>query len=685
MGTYRIGVDVGGTFTDVVVYCEQTARLTYAKVPSIPGRQHEGVLNGITRALALAGARPAEVALFTHGTTVATNALLEQKGARTGLITTRGFRDVLAIGRQTRPRLYDFRARRPPPLIPRARRFEVRERMLFTGEPVEAVDLEEVRVAARRLHEAGTESVVIGFLHSYANDAHERAAADAVLREAPELCVSTSAAVLAEHREYERFSTAAVNAYVEPVLRHYLGALEHECDVLGLGSGVHVMQSNGGLMPAFSARGDRAVHTVLSGPAGGVLAAQFIGELAGFRNIMAIDMGGTSFDVSLVLDGRAGTALDNEVAGYPIRAPMFDIVTLGAGGGSIAWIDDGGALRVGPQSAGAHPGPACYGRDGEDATVTDAHLVLGRLDPSRFLGGEMTLEERAAKRTIQNRVAEPLGLSVEAAAWGILEVANASMLRGMRVMTVERGHDPRDFVLMAFGGAGPLHAVDLARAAGIPKVLFPAAPGLACAFGLLTADVRHDFVTTLLRPAAALTAEELASLYSDLEAQARAQAERDRLEPGRLLFVRHADVRYAGQGAELTVPVAVVDPGAIAEAFEGLHRRTFGYWHDGRPTEIVSLRLGSAAAFPRPSFARGPSGDSVASYGAEPSSALIGERRVIIDRSGRTAVYRMYAREQLGPGHRIDGPAIVIQLDSTIVLDVRETVVDPYGNLIATV
>ena len=451
------------------------------------------------------------------------------------------------------------------------------------------------------------------------------------------------------------------------MLRRYVRALEQECEALGLGSGVYVMQSNGGLMPASSARGDRAVHTALSGPAGGVLAAQFIGGLARFRHITAIDMGGTSFDVSLIRDGAAGIALDNEIAGYPIRAPMFDIVTLGAGGGSIASIDGGGALRVGPRSAGARPGPACYRCGGTDATVMDAHLVLGRLDPRRLLGGEMVLDEAAARQVIEERIARPLRLSVEAAAWGILEVANATMLRGMRVMTVERGHDPREFVLMAFGGAGPLHAVDLARAVGIPRVLFPLVPGLACAFGLLAADVRHDFVTTVLRPTAAVTADDLAAPFAALEARARDQADRERIPAAGLSFVRHADVRYIGQGTELTVPVAQFDPAEIARAFETAHRRTFGYAHEGRGTEIVSLRLGSIAPLPRPAFAAGRSG------GSDPSTALVGERRVVTNRSGETAVYPIYARERLGPGHRIAGPAIIVQLDSTIVLDGPET------------
>ncbi len=675
--TYRLGIDVGGTFTDVVLFCEQTGKLTYAKVPSVPDRQHEGVLHGMARVLA--EARASDVVLFTHGTTVATNALLERRGARVGMITTRGFRDVLAIGRQARPKLYDFRARRPAPLIPRAWRFEVGERVLATGELAGAVDQDEVRRVARQLVENGVESIVIAFLHSYVNPANEHAAARIVAEESPGVCLSLSSAVLPEHREFERFSTTAVNAYVEPILRRYVAALEEECETLGLRSGVYVMQSNDGLMPASSARGDRAVHTVLSGPAGGVLAARFIGGLAGFRNVMAIDMGGTSFDVSLVLDGRVGVTLEGEIGGYPIRAPMFDIVTLGAGGGSVAWVDDGGALRVGPRSAGAKPGPACYGRGGTEATVTDAHLVLGRIDPGRFLGGEMSLDERAARKVIEERIAGPLKLSTEAAALGILEVANAAMLRGMRVMTVERGHDPRDFVLMAFGGAGPLHAVDLARAIGISRVVFPLVPGLACAFGLLTADVRHDFVATVLRPTATVRAEELEAQFAALKAQARAQAEREGIPAAGLAFLCHADVRYAGQGSELTVPVGAISPEEIARTFEAVHRRTFGYAHEGRATEIVSLRLGSVATLPRPRLQHGRAGSSDA------SAAIVGQRRIVTDRSGATALYPVYERERLAPGHRIIGPAIVTQLDATIILYGPEAVVDPHGNLVARV
>lgn len=678
MSTYRLGIDVGGTFTDVVLLCEQTGRLTYAKVPSVPGRQDEGVLHGIVRALEVSGARAPEVVLFTHGTTVATNALLERRGAVVGMVTTRGFRDVLAVGRQTRPKLYDFRARRAPALVPRERRLEVEERVLPTGEVRRPVDLAGVGEAARRFRDDGVEAIVVAFLHSYANPAAERAAAEVLARECPDASIVLSSAVLPEYREFERFSTAVVNAYVEPVLCRYVAALERECDAIGLGSAVHVMQSNGGLMPAASARGERAVHTVLSGPAGGVLAAQFIGRLAGFRNIMAIDMGGTSFDVSLVHDGEVGVALDNEVAGYPIRAPMFDIVTLGAGGGSIAWIDSGGALKVGPHSAGAIPGPACYGRGGREPAVTDAHLVLGRLDPARFLGGAMKLDAQAARRAVEERVARPLGVSVEAAARGILDVANAAMLRGMRVMSVERGHNPRDFVLMAFGGAGPLHAMDLARAAGIPRVLFPPAPGLACAFGLLTADIRHDFVTSVLRPTESVTAADLAGYFAELKERAHAQARTEHVEAA-LSFARQADLRYVGQGSELSVPVDALDPARIAEAFEALHRRTFGYAHDGARTEIVNVRLASRAALARPVVLPG------SSSGPDASGALVGERRVVMDAHGAEAVYPVYDRARLRSEHRIAGPAIIVQLDSTIVMDGSEAHVDPYGNLIAAV
>ena len=525
---YRLGVDVGGTFTDLALYDADTNRLEFAKTPSTPDNQAVGVAAGIAELARRYGVMPEQVDFFIHGTTVATNTLLERKGAVTALVVTAGFRDVLQIGRQERPSLYDWRIRRPEPLAPRRLRFEVAERVVHTGEVLTPLTGAEIDRVVARLAAADVDAIAVCLLHSYANPAHERALGEALRRSLPGVTVALSHEVLPEFKEYERMSTTAINAYVSPVMERYLRRLEHTISDAGLKSELYIMQSNGGTMGVETAI-ERPVHTIMSGPAAGVIGAAAIARQAGHANAISIDMGGTSFDVSLCYQGEVRQTQESEIERLPIRVPMVDVHTLGAGGGSIAWIDAGGALRVGPSSAGAVPGPACYGSGGTQATVTDANVVLGRLGESGLLGGAMPLDAALARMAVRERIADPLGIGVEEAAEGIVQVVNASMVKGIRVVSVSKGYDPREFCLVAFGGAGPLHASELAEEMDIPRVLVPVAPGVTSALGLLVADLRHDFARTVLRPGTDITPRELTYWFELMEtAGARADGPRGR-------------------------------------------------------------------------------------------------------------------------------------------------------------
>ena len=601
---YRLGVDVGGTFTDLAFHNVDTDELEFAKTPSTPENQAAGVANGINQLIERLDVSPAEIEFFSHGTTVATNTLLERKGAKCALIVTRGFRDVLQIGRQDRPHLYDWRIQKPEPIVPRHLRFEVTERILYTGEvatPLDEGDLEDV---IARLGAADLDAVAVCLLHSYANPAHERAVGEAIRAALPDLTVSLSCDVVPEFKEYERMSTTAINAYVAPVMVRYLRRLQASIADLGIPSDVHIMQSNGGTMTAGLAV-EKPVHTILSGPAAGVIGSVAIASQAGEANSISVDMGGTSFDISLCYRGEVRRTQDSEIERLPVKVPMVDIHTLGAGGGSIAWIDPGGALRVGPQSAGAEPGPACYGRGGSEATVTDANLALGRLNSESFLGGRLGLDAELARDAIRQRIADPLGMTVEEAAEGIVRVVNAGMIKGIRVVSVAKGYDPREFCLVTFGGAGPVHASELAAELDIPRVLVPIAPGVTSALGLLMADLRDDLVRTILRPSDELEVSELNSRFAEMEAEAAATMEREGVAEDDVVLVRVADVRYLGQGFELEAPVGAgeLDDDDLAQVYERFHEahtQLYGYAQRDSRMEIVNLRLTSLARMPRP-------------------------------------------------------------------------------------
>ncbi len=634
-----LGVDIGGTFTDFVLV--RDGRLRIYKVPSTPADPSDGFLRGVEELGVPAGAR------YVHGSTVATNALLERRGARAALLTTGGFRDVLELGRQTRTGLYDLAPRKPRPLLPREHCFEVPERVDRHGAVLVPLDEAALEAALDRVTAMGAESLAVVFLFSFANPEHERRAGERA--RARGLSVSLSSEILPEYREYERASTTAANAYVAPLMDRYLGRLDRRLQERGR-ERLQIMQSNGGVISVETARRE-AVRTVLSGPAGGVMGAWKVAGLSGFRRIVPFDMGGTSTDVSLI-DGAPTTSPEGSVSGLPVRTPMLDIHTVGAGGGSLVRVDAGGGLRVGPESAGADPGPAAYGR-GTRATVTDANLVLGRLRPGSFLGGRMELDPERARAA----VAEPagaLGLSVAAMAAGIVRVANVQMARALRRVSVERGHDPRQFCLVAFGGGGPLHACELAEETGMPTVLIPRYPGILSALGMLLSDIRKEYSRTVMRPVGEALAG-LDALFRELEARAAAELRAEGVGEGAILLERRLDARYRGQSYEISIPAGELAPQTVADAFHQAHHQRFGYASPGAPCEVVNLRLHAVGRTVAPELPRGSR--------VETSPAPCATQPVYVRDSWQECP--VYDRETLQPGQEVVGPALLVQEDTT--------------------
>lgn len=594
MGT-AIGIDIGGTFIDLVLV--DRGRLRVVKVPATPEAPEVGVLSCLADLIARGAIDAGDVERIAHGSTVATNALLESRWAKTALITTSGFRDVLEIGRQDRPSLYDLFFESPRPIVPRDLRFEVRERVDAHGEILVPLEEEDVRGLVQRLREERVEAIAVSFLFSFLDPGHERRTRE-ILQESLDLPVTLSSDLLPECREYERTSTTVVSAALRPVIGDYLSSLEKGAKEIGLSAVWQVMQSSGSITRAGRAEEEPA-RIVLSGPAAGVEGARVVGRLSGSLDLITLDMGGTSCDVSLIQGGDVSRTTSGEVGGHPVAFPMVDVHTIGAGGGSVAWLDSGGALRVGPRSAGASPGPACYGRGGTAPTVTDAHLLLGHLLPDRALGGLNRLDVRAVREAMK-AIAVPLRLSVEEAALGVLEVADSAMERAIRLISIERGHDPRAFSLLGFGGAGPLHAVSLARHLSIPQVIIPAAAGVLSALGLLAAEVGRDLSQGLVRP---LRDVDPVALQCTLEAL-RLRGERDLLSDGvpreAMFFQALADLRYLGQSHEITLPLSGSPKDAsflaLAEqAFHEEHRRRYGHAAPGEPIELVSLRVRATA------------------------------------------------------------------------------------------
>ena len=685
MNGWRIGIDTGGTFTDVVAVLDGEVRT--AKVSSTPPRFDDGVLAGIEAV----GVDVDRILLLAHGTTVTTNAVITKTGARTGLITTAGFRDVLELRRHNSADLYDILWDPPEPLVPRERRLEVAERVDYAGSVVTGLDEEQVAAALERLEVEEIEALAVCFLHAYANPSHERRVRELVRARRPDLYVSLSSDLLREPQEFERTSTTVANSYVGPILARYVERLEQRLVAGGFRGRLMIMHSGGGLLTSRAAVAVPA-RTVTSGPAAGAMAAQSFGSsgapAAGARaaealaaaarrdHVISLDMGGTSADIAVVRDGR--TLLINEYSpefGLPIRFPSVDLLTIGAGGGSIAWVDPAGAARVGPQSAGAVPGPACYGRGGSDATVTDANVVLGRLPERTRLAGSLELDAAAAQAAVE-RFGAPLGLSAEQAALGILEIANSNMARAIRVMTVERGLDPRLFVLVAFGGAGPLHACELASELAIGEVLVPLAPGVTSALGTLYVDVIHDVGRSHIVPLRILDPAAVEALFVELEAEAVRLLEEDLVAPERRRLERTLDLRYLGQIKTLTIDVEEgrFDAAALErahDAFLAEYRRRYHYATDEIELELSVVRVRGRGVHDRPALPPSPTTGE-----AEP----VDRRRVHFRRG--VADTPALRREGLGPTAVLDGPVIVEQIDTTTLVPPGWRLeVDVAGNL----
>ena len=680
----RVGVDSGGTFTDICMFDEATGNVHVWKVSSTPQDPSMGIATGIEQGLLevsrIAG-RKTEVIYFGHGTTVATNALIVGRGAETGMITTAGFRDVLELRRQKRDSLYDLQTEKPTILARRDKRLEVRERVRFDGSILIPLEEAEVRETARRLRDAGIRSIAVCFLFSYLEPRHELMVKRILAEEIPDAFISVSHEVAPEFREYERFSTTVVNAYLGPIMQSYLSRLRPRLAEIGVSAPAHLTQSNGGIISSDSAQRFPA-RTVLSGPAAGVMGALAVGRLARIDNVITFDMGGTSTDVSLIDGGKPQVANDAVVHGYPLKLPMLDIHTVGAGGGSIASIDAGGLLRVGPRSAAADPGPICYDRGNMDEpTVTDANVVLQVLNPTHLLDGRLAINQAKARQAIA-RLGERLNLGVMETAQGIISVVVANMAKAIRVISVERGYDPRDYSMLAFGGAGPIHAVRMARALDIPRVIVPKYPGILCALGLLLTDLRTSTSLTRLRPLSDDQAGRIEQDFAMLEARAGAWFEEEGIEPERRVVIRSIDMRYGGQGYELNIPCTAgrIDAAALTglrEAFERAHRQAYGYVAEAEPIQVTTVRVEAVGLVPKAEFKPEPPTT------ARVADAITGWRKVWLPEAHGFTDCPIYDRRRLGNGHSITGPAIVDQMDSTtLVLPDQNAVVDPFLNLI---
>lgn len=685
---YRLGVDVGGTFTDLLLVGDENGELFRVKTPSTPADPSQGVLVGVDRVCEDAGITPGDLAHVQHGTTVTTNALLEAKGARVGLITTRGFGQILHLARSQTPGPlagWIIMVKPEPPASLQDTR-EAEERMSARGEVVEPVDREQVKGVVRELVDSGVESLTVSLINSYTNPAHEVEIKEIIEELYPGFPVTLSADVLPEFREYERTLTACMNSYVRPRVQAYVNSLESALQGRGVAGDLNLLRSDAGLMTAQLAS-ERPIYGVLSGPSGGVAGALYVARRAGYDDVLTFDMGGTSTDVALCQDGQPtverqtevpyGLGLPGEV--IPIKVPSLNVRSVGAGGGSIAHVPEvTGALRVGPQSAGADPGPACYGRGGQEPTVTDANVVVGHLPP-QLLGGEMQLDVEAAKAAVQ-KVGDALGLDVYQAAEGILDIVNENMAGALRLVSVQRGYDPRGFALVAFGGAGPMHANAVARVMGSFPVIVPPAPGLLCATGDLVADFRNEFARTFIRTTDEVTGDEVRSMLEQLGEEARSWLTREGIEPEQQRLAFNVDMRYYRQGYEIPVeidPALLAGNGTamLADRFNALHEQFYRFKMEDSATEIVNLRAIGYGEVPKPRLLQASGSD------VDASGAVIDEHEVYFQRAWLPT--KLYDRSRLTPGNRIDGPAIVTEFDSTtVVLAGYRAEVDQFLNLI---
>lgn len=683
----RIGVDVGGTNTDLVLECGKG--VFYHKIPTTLRNQSIGVVEGMKALCIKADIEPREVETIVHGTTTATNITIERNGSECGMLTTHGFRDILHIGRHKRPFNFSLHFDVPwqsQPLVKRRNRIAIAERIVPpSGDIATPLDEDAVRKACALFRRRGIGSVVIGFMFAFLNDAHERRARQIVLEELPDAYVTLSSEVAKVMREYERFSTAAMNSYVGPKTAFYLNDLEARLRAAGVGSKLRIMQSNGGVS-TVEACTKRPIRILMSGPAGGVIGGASEGEMAGVANIITVDIGGTSADISTIPDGtvKIMNPRDTYVGGHPVLTPMIDLVTIGAGGGSVAYIDAAGGFNVGPRSAGSEPGPACYGRGGEEPTVTDAQVVLGRLDPDLALGGDLRLDPDLARKAIDEKIARPLGVSVVDAALGILKIVNNNMALAIRSNSVARGIDPRGFSIMPFGGAGPLHGVALAEAVSAKDVLVPVAPGITAAVGLLKSDLRYEHTESGLVELGRATAADIARLNAARESLRKAAAadlDADGIAREDQLIALVAECRYRGQGFELRAampegPVTAENKSVIADSFHAQHLLDYGYSYPDQEVEVITVRVIGSAAVRRIAIPKIASAE-----GASPDRALMFVRQTTFD-DGRTLETPRYARRKLLAGHRIEGPALLIQHDSnTLVPPGYVAEVLEHGNL----
>lgn len=691
---FRIGCDIGGTFTDILLINEETGNISLIKRPSTPRNPGDGALKGIIRAIETTHTRPEEIDYICHATTIATNAIVGQvELPKVGLITTKGYRDLVEIGRQIRPDPYDLFVDKPRPLVPRYLRKEVYERITSDGRILRELNEREVRKAVKELAAEHVEAIAVCTLFSFLNSRHEERIGEIIREEWPEAVVSLSHEVLPEFREYERASTTLINTYLLKIVDRYLGSLEEGLREIGVKTDLLIMQSSGRTMASKMAR-KKPVYILESGPAAGAIAAAYVGRAIGHPNLVSFDMGGTTAKACLIEEGWPKTSTDFEVggkvaegrilrgSGWPVKIPVTDLVEISAGGGSIAWIDSGGGLKVGPQSAGAYPGPSCYGEGGLEPTVTDAYVVLGVINPDYFLGGEMPIDAMLARSAVKAKVAGPLGMDEVEAASGIAEVANANMMRALRIVSVERGRDPRELALMAFGGAGPMVAGSLMEELRFQSVIIPEAPGLFSAYGLLVTDIGHDYVLTRVGKTDEIDPEALNRGYNGLEEEGLKDLTSEGFSCDRMVMKRSADMRYLGQSFELevSVPIGKITKNmlkAMEMRFHAVHRKRYGYAHAKEPTEVVNLRVAAVGVTPKMKLRR------QRKRRRDPGGALKGVRPIYFRKRGDYVRCPIYDRYRLYHGNVVEGPAVIEQRDSTTVVNPGcEAVIDGYRQIL---
>jgi N-methylhydantoinase A len=674
----RFAIDTGGTFTDIVVFDERAGTFSMDKVLTTPHNTLEGVLEAIKKAeIDLREVRR----FFVHGSTTALNALLERKGVRTAYLSTKGFRDVPEIMRFNRPEMYNPKYHKPPQIVPRHLRFEVTERVNARGEVLVPLDESELRGVARTLRKENIAALAICLLHSFKNPAHERRAREIILEECPELSIAISSLVAAEHREFERGMTTILNAYLAPVVERWIGDLQRELNTRAFAGEIVLTKSDGGGLTADSAKSS-AINMLLSGPAGGVIGGAYMAKLLGQPNLITMDVGGTSFDIALIKNGEAAVQRETKVSGYPILISNLDIRTIGAGGGSLARIDRAGALQVGPQSAGAVPGPMCYGRGGAQPTVTDALLVNGLMDPSNFLGGTISLDLDAAVQGIAEQIARPLGLDLHRASSGILRIVMSNMAEAIKDIAAESGDDPRDFAMLCFGGGGPLFGPYLMDELSLPAAVVPLLPAAFSAWGMLMIDLRHDVAQTIAQPLSRVTLTDLERQFVTLESQGKGLLRREGVPEERWQLVRTADMRYLGQEHSVSVPmpapVTSLTMTSLFEAFEGVYESVYGY-RLGTPADLVTLRVKSVGKIPAPALR------PIASGNGDPARALLGVRLVHDFLEVEPQEFRVFDRSQLVAADRVAGPALIVEpTTTTVVRRHHMCTVDRVGSLLVT-